>query len=251
MASARNQPIAAGKSTRNAQAVCCAATILDAAQQSWNPADLRDGGRRAERRREAPSSRQSDRFKGQFQLRNRFGRPSAILASLRGALGVRAPAKGAPPLRAATRAAIVPLRAKRPETSARPAGPAIVQEWVEEYAMVRLTERSMRMAASNARAGADAAVTIAARTQGLMMPGADGLDGQAVEAQRMVTEKLAAAVEGAFAAQIAWGGFVFRAAFGRVRTVQDAAMGVADVAEAALEPAQRAVRANAQRLAGS
>ncbi|MGO4872362.1 MAG: hypothetical protein ACLPGW_17430 [Roseiarcus sp.] len=106
------------------------------------------------------------------------------------------------------------------------------------------------MAKATARAGSDAAVTIAARTRGLLIPGFDLSGEKAREAQRMVHEKLSAAVEGAFAAQIAWGSFLVSAAFGGVRTVEDAAHGLADVAEAALAPAHRTVRANARRLTG-
>ncbi|MGD0642092.1 MAG: hypothetical protein ABSC22_15195 [Roseiarcus sp.] len=106
------------------------------------------------------------------------------------------------------------------------------------------------MAKAAARAGADAAVTIAARTHGLLIPGFDSSGDKAREAQRMVHEKLAATIEGFVAAQIAWGSFLVSAAFGGVRTAEDAAHGLADVAEAALAPAHRAVRANARRLTG-
>lgn len=115
--------------------------------------------------------------------------------------------------------------------------------------MIRVTRRSLRMAASTARAGADAAVTIAARTQGWMIP---SLDGSGLgEAHRMVEEKVAAVCEGAFAAQVAWGTFWISAAFGAVRTVEDVTLGLADVAEAAVAPAHRTVRANARRLTRS
>jgi hypothetical protein len=116
--------------------------------------------------------------------------------------------------------------------------------------MARLTKRSLRMAASAARAGADAAVTIAARTQNMLNPGLHGSSAQARENSRMVEEKIAAVYEGALAAQLAWGNFLFRAAFGGVRTAHDVTMGLADVAEAAIRPARRAVRANARRLTG-
>jgi hypothetical protein len=112
--------------------------------------------------------------------------------------------------------------------------------------MGRLSKRSLRMAVSSARAGADAAVTIAARTQSLMMPSLDGSG--AHEARRMVEEKVAAACEGVFAAQVAWGTFLVSAAFGGVRTVEDVTLGLAGVAEAAVAPAHRTVRANARRL---
>jgi hypothetical protein len=47
---------------------------------------------------------------------------------------------------------------------------------------------------------------------------------------------------------MAWGAFMMKAAFGGVRTVEDAALGLAGVAEAAVAPGRRTVRANARRL---
>ena len=92
--------------------------------------------------------------------------------------------------------------------------------------------------------------TIAARTQGMSSPGGRVTE-KAREARLMVAEKLDAAVEGAFAAQVAWGRFMLKAAFGGVRTPRDLAMGLAAVAEAAAQPARRKVRANARRLTGA
>ena len=116
--------------------------------------------------------------------------------------------------------------------------------------MGRLSKRSLRMAVSTARAGADAALTIGARTQNLMNPSLEGAGAQAREARRMVEEKIVAACEGAFAAQVAWGTFLVGAAFGDVRTVEDVTLGLADIAQAAIAPAHRTVRANARRLTG-
>jgi hypothetical protein len=114
----------------------------------------------------------------------------------------------------------------------------------------RLARRSLAIAKANAQAGADAALTIAARTQTLLSP--DGrLSEKAREARLMVQEKVDAAVEGALAAQKAWGAFVIRAAFGGVRTPNDVSAGLAAVAEAAAAPARRKVRANARRLTGA
>jgi hypothetical protein len=67
----------------------------------------------------------------------------------------------------------------------------------------------------------------------------------------MVQEKVDAAIEGAFAAQAAWGAFVIKAAFGGVRTPHDISAGFAAIAEAAAVPARRTVRANARRLTGA
>jgi hypothetical protein len=114
----------------------------------------------------------------------------------------------------------------------------------------RLTKRSVAIAKANAQAGADAALTIAARTQNLLTPGGRQSE-KAREARRMVQEKVDAAVEGALAAQVAWGAFFIKAAFGGVRTPGDVSAGLASIAEAAAAPARRKVRANARRLTGA
>jgi hypothetical protein len=113
----------------------------------------------------------------------------------------------------------------------------------------RLTKRSLAIAKANAQAGVDAALTIAARTQSLLAPGKQ--PEKAREARLMVQEKLDAAVEGAFAAQAAWGAFFIKAAFGGVRTPHDVSAGLTSIAEAAAAPARRKVRANARRLTGA
>jgi hypothetical protein len=112
----------------------------------------------------------------------------------------------------------------------------------------RLARRSLAMATANMQAGVDAALTIAARTQGLMSP-LGGPTEKAREARLMVQEKLDAAVEGTLAAQAAWGVFLLKAALGGVRSASDLSIGLAGVAEAAAKPVRRKVRANARRLA--
>ena len=112
-----------------------------------------------------------------------------------------------------------------------------------------LAEKSQALARANWAAGVQAALTIAARTQALMQPGGEPVE-KAREAHRMVAEKVEATVEGAIAAQAAWGAFMIRAAFGGVRSAMDVSMGLAGVAEAAVKPARRKVRANARRLTG-
>ena len=114
----------------------------------------------------------------------------------------------------------------------------------------RLAKRSLVIANANVRSGADAALTIAARTQRLIAPAGDPSQ-KMHEARRMVQEKIDAAVEGAFAAQTAWGAFLFKAALGGVRSANDVSLGLARVAEAATKPARRTVRANARRLTGA
>jgi len=114
----------------------------------------------------------------------------------------------------------------------------------------RLVKRSLAMTKANVQTGVDAAVTIAARTQSLVSPAGRPTE-KAREARRMVQEKLDAAVEGALAAQTAWGAFLYTAAFGGVRTPNDVSAALAGIAEAAAKPAGRKVRANARRLAGT
>jgi hypothetical protein len=114
----------------------------------------------------------------------------------------------------------------------------------------RLTKRSLALAKANVQTGMDAALTISARTQNLMSPVGRPAE-KAREARLMVQEKLDAAVEGAIAAQAAWGAFLVKAAFGGVRTPGDVSAGLAGIAEAAAKPARRKVRANARRLAGT
>ncbi len=112
-----------------------------------------------------------------------------------------------------------------------------------------LAGTSLKMAKANMQSGVDAAVTIAARTQSMFAPGGEPIE-KAREAQLMVAEKFDAAVEGAMAAQAAWGAFMIRAAFGGVRTPDDLSIGLAHIAEAAARPARKKVRANARRLTG-
>jgi hypothetical protein len=114
--------------------------------------------------------------------------------------------------------------------------------------VLRFAKRSLVIANANVKTGADAALTIAARTQTLLSPGQPSE--KAREAQLMVQEKVDAAVEGAFAAQKAWSAFVIKAAFGRVRTANDLSAGLSAIAEAAAAPARRKARANARRLTG-
>ena len=114
----------------------------------------------------------------------------------------------------------------------------------------RLARRSLAIAKANAQAGADAALTIAVRTQNMLAPGGRESE-KAREARLMVQEKVDAAIEGAFAAQAAWGAFFIKAAFGGVRTPDDVSAGLTAIAEAAAAPARRKVRANARRLTGA
>ena len=117
--------------------------------------------------------------------------------------------------------------------------------------MNRLTRRSLTLAKQTAQAGIDAALTIAARTPGLVAPGLDLSGEKAREARMMVQEKVAAACEGAWAAQMAWGSFLVKSLFGGAMSPDHLSNGWVDVADAAMAPARRTVRANARRLTGA
>ena len=114
----------------------------------------------------------------------------------------------------------------------------------------RVTKRALAIAQANVQAGVDAVLTIAARTQSLLAPGG-GQSEKAREAKLMVQEKVDAAVEGALAAQAAWGSFFIKTVFGGVRTPNDVSTGLTNIAEAAAAPVRRKVRANARRLTGA
>jgi hypothetical protein len=116
--------------------------------------------------------------------------------------------------------------------------------------MSRLTKRTLFMASSAVQAGVDAAVTIAARTPALWSHGFNPTAESVRETQRMVQEKVDAALEGAAAAQFAWASLFFKASFGGIRNADELSLGLAGVAEAAMRPARRKVRANAKRLTG-
>ena len=85
------------------------------------------------------------------------------------------------------------------------------------------------IAKANVQTGVDAAWTIVARTQRLLAPGRQS--DKTREAHLMVQEKIDAAIEGAFAAQMAWGSFFIKAAFGGVRTPNDVSAGLTAIAE--------------------
>jgi hypothetical protein len=116
--------------------------------------------------------------------------------------------------------------------------------------MSRLTKRTAMMAASTMQAGLDSAITIAARTPALLSHGFNPTAESLRETQRMIQEKIEAVYEGAAAAQLAWASFLLKASFGDMVSASDFSLGLADVAEAAIRPARRKVRANAKRLTG-
>lgn len=117
--------------------------------------------------------------------------------------------------------------------------------------MSRLSKRTLHMAASTMQAGVDAAVTIAARAPGLVMHGFNPTLESARENHRMIQEKFDAVYEGAAAAQFAWASLIVKACFGGIRSASDLSLGMTGVAEAAMRPARRKVRANARRLTGA
>jgi hypothetical protein len=93
----------------------------------------------------------------------------------------------------------------------------------------------------------DATLTIAARlpilTAGLMNPTTSSMK----EWNMAVNEKVSAAVEGAFAASMAWQTAMIRCAF-RPPTPAGLAQDIVDVTNLAWSPARKAVKANARRL---
>ncbi len=107
-----------------------------------------------------------------------------------------------------------------------------------------LTRRSIALAQDSLSAGVDAVVTIAARAPGLFHPSREN----AKEAQRMVEEKISATYEGAFEAALAWNRIFVNAAFCGFATPQSVTSAFVEVADAAMAPARRTVRANAKRL---
>ncbi len=64
----------------------------------------------------------------------------------------------------------------------------------------------------------------------------------------MIEEKISAVCEGAFGAAMAWNQLFLDAAFGGLNSPQKMSNALVDVADAALAPARRTVRANAKRL---
>ncbi|MDQ0469005.1 hypothetical protein [Labrys wisconsinensis] len=102
-------------------------------------------------------------------------------------------------------------------------------------------------ATSAVEIGHASAVTIGHRLPMLMAipfwPHADAI----LEAQRMVTEKVAAAVEGSIAASRETGALMTLAALGQANAA-DMAAGFLTIAVAAAGPARRRARANARRL---
>lgn len=95
-----------------------------------------------------------------------------------------------------------------------------------------------------------ASVTIAARwpilLQALHAPNRRSV----AETRLMVDEKVAAMVEGAFAAQLATLAFAGRMARGEVRHAGDVMRAATEAMQAALKPARRRVVENAKRLTG-
>ena len=110
--------------------------------------------------------------------------------------------------------------------------------------MANLSSRASLFVENAAESGYDAAVTIAARTH----RAATGHSDTSIESVRMVREKVAAACEGAAAAGMAWGAFVFASALRGGATPIDVTHAWFDMAEAATAPAWRTVGANARRL---
>lgn len=95
--------------------------------------------------------------------------------------------------------------------------------------------------------GHDSAVTIGHRMPMLAAMPFWPSFAHALEMQRMVTEKMAAFVEGSLAASQEAAGLTMRAALGRADAAE-LTSGALSIALAASRPARRRVRANARRL---
>jgi hypothetical protein len=116
--------------------------------------------------------------------------------------------------------------------------------------MQSLQSRAFGASFAAFEASVAAAVTIAARAPIIAGHVAGTRSGRPDESLRMVTEKMEAAAEGVMAAQMAMWSLWVQMAFGGVRGPTALAHGFVDIAEAAIRPAHRRVRANAKRLSG-
>ena len=105
----------------------------------------------------------------------------------------------------------------------------------------------MRAAFSTLEAGQASLVTINHRLPMLASLSLWPTAATALEAQRMVTEKVAAAIEGSMAASQEATDLMMRAALGRA-DMTDMAKGMLTIAAAASRPARKRVKANAKRL---
>jgi len=114
--------------------------------------------------------------------------------------------------------------------------------------MLYPTQRSVNRASRAAQAAVDAAVTIGARLGKLATSGSPAAN--AIDTHEMVTEKVTAAMQGAFGAQLAWNSFFLRAAMGGMTSPFHLYEGLAGVADAAVAPSLKRVRQNAFRLTG-
>ena len=114
--------------------------------------------------------------------------------------------------------------------------------------LMALHTHSMHWWMATMESQADAATTIALRMPVLMHDCVSGR-GPSAESRRMVEEKMAALSDGAADAVLASGQLAARAMLGRLNGPR-LASGMFAVAEAAMGPAHRTVKANARRLTG-
>lgn len=117
--------------------------------------------------------------------------------------------------------------------------------------MIETTLSSIRLARKTADSSIHAGATIAVRTSRMGKAAFNPTGESAREALMMVEEKLAAACEGAVAAQKVWIDFVFKTAFQGFLTPDQASNVFLKAADAALAPARQRVKANARRLTGA
>ena len=114
--------------------------------------------------------------------------------------------------------------------------------------MIALHNHSMRWWMATMESQADAATTIALRMPMLMKDSASGR-GPSAESRRMIEEKMSAVSDGAVNAVLASGQLAARAMLGRLNAPK-LASGMLAIAEAAMGPTHKTVKANARRLTG-
>ena len=111
-------------------------------------------------------------------------------------------------------------------------------------------KKTVQMSIAAFETSVAAGVTIAARWPILMQAFHAPSRASVAETRLMVDEKIAAMVEGVFAAQMAGLSFATKMACGEIRHAGDVMKAASDAMQAAMKPARRRVVANAKRLTG-
>lgn len=109
-------------------------------------------------------------------------------------------------------------------------------------------KKAVQMSLAAFETSVAAGITIAARWPILLQTMHAPNSASVAETRLMVDEKVAAMIEGAFAAQLAGLAFAAKMARGEVRHPGDVMKAASDALNAAMKPARRRVVANAKRL---